>query len=97
MFIEETVPKNAHRICLLLFVTFFLKISLKFIKSLGRYEDFYSLILAISANYSDFLLLLVAKKYISTSKAFSVFFQPLTIVIKFSILDVSGGPGHVSE
>lgn len=96
MFIEETAPKNAHKICLLLFVTFFLKISLKFIKSLGRYEDFYSLILAISANYSDFFAV-VAKKYLSTSKVFSVFFQPLTVVIKFSILDVSGRPGHVSE
>lgn len=97
MFIEETAPKNAHKICLLLFVTFFLKISLKFIKSLGRYEDFYSLILAISANYSDFFAVVAKKKDLSTSKVFSVFFQPLTVVIKFSILDVSGRPGHVSE
>ena len=75
MFIEETVPKNAHRICLLLFVTFFLKISLKFIKSLGRYEDFYSLILAISANYSDFFAVVAKKKIFQHPRFFQYFFS----------------------
>ena len=43
-------------------MTSFLKTSLKFLNSFGRYEDFLLLILTTFINYLDFLHFLVAKK-----------------------------------